>query len=297
MLRKIIFVALILTVGYAVFVSSFAPKWWNASQNQWQTNVIKAQNFIFGNTDSAVNVIIGTSLSCRLIIDSLPKTYNLSFSGQSIYDGLNILVHKDKLPPKIFIEMNVALSKENKDFTSTINSPVLFYPKKNILALREDKQPMGIIGNRIHKGIMDHFILKCKYFFHLEPKKNEAENTDKNKLFEKMLQLQVEAYSKIPNEQLVNECFNTLAKYTMELERKGTTVVFFEMPVNSKLNYLPKAKIIRDTFYSRFPKSKYQYIPIPDSLSFKTTDGVHLDEHEAMTYTSYLKLKMTNHLH
>jgi hypothetical protein len=292
MLKKICLVAVLLFISYAVFVSSFAPKWWSASQNQWQANIIKAQKFICGNTDTVEKVIVGTSLSYRLVMDSLPGTYNLSFSGQSIYDGLNILVHKEKIPT-IFIEMNVALFKENEDFTSALSSPVLFYPKKEIRALREDKQPIAIIGNKMSVDFMDHFIMKCKYFFHLQPQQS-GEQANGNELFEKMLQLQVKEYSKIPDHQLVMECFNELERYIRILEQMGTRIVFFEMPVNKQLKQLPKAKMIRETFYNKFPEGKYMYIPMPDSIAFKTTDGVHLDEQEALTYTRYLKSKIKN---
>jgi hypothetical protein len=76
-----------------------------------------------------------------------------------------------------------------------------------------------------------------------------------------------------------------------------TKILFFEIPVNYQLNHLPKANLIRKTFYENFPESKYKYIPMPDSEQFITSDGVHLTQDEALTYTIYLKEKMKNYFH
>ena len=68
-------------------------------------------------------------------------------------------------------------------------------------------------------------------------------------------------------------------------------VVFFEMPVNNQLANMPQAKIIRASFYTYFPASKYRYIQ-PDFFQYKTIDGLHLDPEEAYRYTLYLKSMM-----
>ncbi len=275
---------------YTLFVSYFAPKGWSASQHQWQVNIVKAQKFIYNENDSFQNVIVGSSLSCRLIMDSIPQTYNLSFGGQSIFDGLNILNHVDKLPKNVFIEMNFVLKAEDENFTSSLNS-ILYYPKKKLLSLRDDKQPIGIIGSKISYRLTGRIIGHAKFFFNLTKKKDN--NVDD--LFPKMLQLQIDYYLKIPSELLIKESFRNLKVYVSELEKKNINVVFFEMPLNNQLNILPRACLIRKTFYEIFPESKYKYISMPDSEKFVTSDGVHLTGEEAVIYTMYLKEKMKNY--
>ncbi|MFL5746465.1 MAG: hypothetical protein ACJ751_17440, partial [Niastella sp.] len=120
-------------------------------------------------------------------------------------------------------------------------------------------------------------------------------NTPKgDDLFLKLLQLQIDDYSKLPDEPLLNQAFKNLKEYVNKLEQKHIKVTFFEMPVNSQLLNLPKANVIRNTFYKNFPESKYSYIPLPDSLKFTTTDGLHLTPEEAARYTSYLKNEIKN---
>ncbi|MBC7888295.1 MAG: hypothetical protein H7Z13_10410 [Ferruginibacter sp.] len=292
MIKRIFVFAAVLFIVYSLFVIAVAPKWWTASQHQWQANVINAQKFIYDDSDSLNHVLIGSSLTTRLVMDSLPKTYNLSFSGQGIYDGLNILAHKAKIPENIFIEMNLALREESKDFTSGLHTPILYYPKKMLVSLREDKQPIGVAGAQISNKITDPAILNVKTFFHLAAPNTVPEKEHKNELFNTMLQDQVKNYSELPEQELITQSFTTLKNYITELENKGGKIIFFEMPVNYQLNQLPKAKLIRATFYKYFPTPKYTYIPIPDGVKYQTTDGVHLGRAEALEYTSYLKSKL-----
>ena len=297
MIKKTILTALLLFILYTIFVIQFAPKWWSASQHQWQSNVIKAQNFLYDDSDTIQNVIIGSSLSSRLITDSLPHTYNLSFGGQCIFDGLKILTHKSKIPRNIFIEMNYVLRPESKEFTKSLLSPILYYPRKLILSLREDKQPIAVLGF-IQLVVLEK--VKSAFFpiqEYTKKEKVETKSNDSNTLFSKMLSLQIKEYSQDPDQKILDKSFITLKDYILKIENenKSANIVFFEMPINNKLEDLPKAKVIRETFYKYFPASKYKYISLPGSFERETTDGLHLNEDEAIKYTTYLKSENKNY--
>ena len=294
MIKRTILTTIILFVSYTLFVI-YAPKWWYASQNQWQNNLIKAQKFIYNQNDSIQNLIIGSSLSSRLIYENLPNTYNLSFVGQSIFDGLKLVVNKPTPPKNIFIEMNFVLRPESVDFTNSINSPILYYPREYINSLREDKQPIAVLGKiSITKidEIKSIFSSKHNYI-----KKDSIVNKSisNNVLFSKMLALKIKEYSQVPSEEILQESFDILRDNVRKLESKGVNVIFFEMPINNKLENLPKSKAVRETFYKYFSPSKYKYISLPKLSKYETTDGVHLNKLEAMKYTTYFKSFYKNH--
>lgn len=293
MIKKTIVVGIVFFVIYTILTFSIMPDKF-VSQHQWQSNIITAQKFIYDDMAVYNNVIIGSSLSNRLVIDSLPKTFNLSFSGQSIYDGLNILSHKTNLPKNVFIEMNIALRGKDENFASAIFSPVLYYLRKLLPSLRDGKQPIGILGGITSSIITRPFIEGLKNIFQLN--EESATNMNKKELFSKMLLLEIKNYSQCPSQKTIKGSFDSLDKLVSQLENRGVNIVFFEIPVNSKLNNLPRAKTIRSAFYSSFPSSIYNYISIPDSCKFETTDGLHLNEDEALRYTMYLKSKLFNYL-
>ena len=289
MIKKTIIVTFILFAGYSLFVIYLAPKWWYASQYTLQGNIIKAQDYMYGNNDSCENVIVGSSLSCRLIMDSLPQTYNLSFAGLSIYEGLNILTRKQHLPKNVFIEQNEVMRYADKPFISGLNSRILFHLRKSFPVMRADKQPLGVMGEQINI-ITQGFLWMYRSL--LFPRNETIRKANKKEIYLNMLSLQKDSYSQIPDERLIKERFNSLNKYIAKLERRGVNFIFFEMPVDSALNYLPTATTIRQTFRNYYPESKYQYIPIPDSVNYETSDGLHLVRSAALSYTVYLKSKI-----
>jgi hypothetical protein len=291
MIKKTILTSLVLLIMYSVFVE-FAPEWWNASQNQWQENVVKAQHFIYDKNSGVQNVILGTSLSYRMINDSLPDTYNLSFSGESVLTGLAVLTHKTELPKNVFIEMNVVMLPENKELTKTLYTPVIYKLKKRLICLREDKQPLAVIGK-----IQVHIIERIKSI--LNPKRTEMvykqnDSDNESLIYNKMVNIQVVEYSKAPDDIALEKSFAALKKYVIFLEEKDINIIFYEVPVNHMLQNLPRAKIIREKFKEYFPVSKYHYIPLPSSMKCETTDGLHLKKNEAIQYTSYFKSEYKN---
>ncbi|HLZ16795.1 MAG TPA: hypothetical protein VKQ08_07135 [Cyclobacteriaceae bacterium] len=56
----------------------------HSSQHQWQDNLIKAQEYIYGERDTTGDIIVGSSLSCRLAMDSLPS-FSTSRSAARAY--------------------------------------------------------------------------------------------------------------------------------------------------------------------------------------------------------------------
>jgi hypothetical protein len=231
MIKKSLLVAILLFALYTVFVIFFAPTWWNASQHQWQTNIINAQNYMYNESDTNRNVILGSSLSCRLVSDSLPGTYNLALNGQSIFDGLNILIHAKKYPVNVFIETNVVLRSENETFTSSLTTPILSDIKRTLPSLRAGKQPVGIIGKLAFNGI---YKIKSLFGSGIEEEVALPPGIQKNNdLFEKMLDFQRSDYSEVPDPDLLKANFNSLKEYIVKLENRGIKIIFFEMPVRA----------------------------------------------------------------
>lgn len=282
-----------LLVAYAGFVI-VAPKWWHAIQNQWQGNLVKAQQFIY-TKDTYSNVIVGSSLANKILSDSLPNTYNLSFDGLSIYDGLEILTHIKKLPKNVFIETNVVLRTADTNFTSGLFLPIQYYSKEYVKALRDDEQPIAIVGDQISWRVTNKIITRFKSIFYSPPTSNNKPDGESS-VFQKMLDIQVKDYSKIPDKLKITESFTKLKKYVSELQDKGVNVCFFEMPVNKELINLPSATIIKSKFLSDFPQTKYTYIMVPDSANYVTGDGLHLSNESAIIYTSYFKESIKKYL-
>lgn len=278
MIRKTILVFAVLFAVYTVILM-LNPKF-SVGQHQWQDNVIKGEKYIYNKTDSNYNVITGSSLACRIRTNKLTNFYNLSFAGQSVFDGLEIIKNSKILPKTIFIETNIIFVAPNKEFTSSLFSPLSLIAKQYCISLRSDKQPLAFIFPEVQR------ILKGGGSANTAEINATATDT---KLFTKMLSMQISNYSKIPDSVLANRQLNLLIDYVNYFKSKDVKIVFFEMPLNPVLVELPLAKFIRNKFNEHFPTSQYSYIKLPDCSKYVTTDGLHLNDQEALIYTAYFK--------
>ena len=276
MIKKTILVFISFFGFYSLLV--FLKPSMSKTQHQWQDNVARGEKFIYDESGSIKNVIIGSSLSQRLVMDSLPDFYNLAFAGQGIFDGLEILRHKKNLPKYVFIEMNIVLRPEDQGFTSGLFSPVSYFLKKYCPPLRADKQPLSFIYPSLQNIINKKEIIKPV-----------TANSNETEFSKKLIQLQIANYTKLPDSNLVYTQFSKLVNHISYLKNKGVNIVFFEMPLNPNLVELPLARLIRNKFYENFPITQYHYIKIPNCSEYITGDGLHLKDDEALIYTLYFK--------
>ena len=303
MIQKSFLFALVLFGGYSLFVQFLAPSDWHASQHQSQENTIKAEHYLYVDEHSADRIIVGSSQALRLVMDGLPGYDNLSFGGQSIYDGLNILTHQTRLPKTVYIETNVVLREESFEFTESLHSPVMYFPRKWLLSLRADRQPLGILGSRLSQPLnilglrLNRNVAKAiKWLTHKSKSAPAiATNESGGDIFSRSMQVQTESYSRKPSAKLLEARFHSLEAYVKMLRSRGVSIVFFEMPVNGGLIHLPAAEAVREAFRQHFPETAYHYIPPPAEDDYHTTDGIHLGPEEAIRYTLYFR-SMTDSL-
>jgi len=289
MIKKTLLFSLILLIGWSYYLKM---KPISVSQNQWQDNIVSAERYLF-DIDTLDNLIVGTSLALRIRMDSLPNFYNLSFGGQSIFDGLLILRNKKRVPKNVFIEINLITGGENHNFKKVMSSSILNTLKRNITVFRTDKQPLAYIGRGFVFPIVNSFFYKRVHSLKDTLKNKNIENNSKNSIFDKMLDLHKETYSKHIDSIYMDQQFKKLKSHVDFLESKEVRVVFFEMPVNPELIELSRAKYLRNRVINDYPKNHFIKLPI-DTNIYKTSDGMHLTRKEARIYTSYFKKEVLN---
>jgi len=169
-------------------------------------------------------------------------------------------------------------------------STIPFFLGKYFISLRADKQPIAV-------SISDVTALIIKIKSRIQPisEKKEIVNPilKNEELFNKILKQQIENYSKQPDRILLNKQLLLLSEYVEYLRKNNVNVCFFEMPINSNLMELPTSKVIRNELFKLFPIKTFDYI-LPDSSLYETSDGLHLNNIEAIKYTAYFKSQIKN---
>lgn len=288
MVKKTLLTFVIIITIYILFIKYISDPNKYISEHQWQDNQIIAQDFLYTNIDSIDKIIVGSSLAFRLNAKYIQNFYNLSYGGLGVFDGLNTLSKKKFYPHFLFIEMNYIDRVPNIEFNSSIDNPMMNMLRGNFVAFRDGKQPMSYLAYPLGQKLSLYTLYILQTGIHkIHPDtESSLEEKDKSSLMEtEILPIQIENYSKEPLN--IDNTMKKLKEYISDFEKHGTTIVFFEMPVQYQLCNLPRSKSIRSAFYKNFPKDKYTYIDAPDMKEYETTDGIHLDYFYAEKYTIY----------
>lgn len=285
LILKVILSTFFLLLGYAVLIKYYKP---NAqiAQHQWQDNFIKAQNYLYNKNCQTENIIVGSSMSSRISTKNLIATYNLSFSGQDIFDGLELIKKSSVLPGTIFVETNVLFKKHNEDFLTSLCNPVLFEIRKNIPVMRDGKQPIALAGVPLLTIIISGIKKKT-----LEKNTVAIVSDGVNKItYAQFLSLHKSEYNIEPSKETIDDAILKLKAYVQYFEERNVEVIFFEMPIDPTLCMLKHPVSIRASVLRSFPKNKF--IRQPDCSLYSTSDGIHLSDAGEVTYGKFIRSYM-----
>ena len=237
--------------------------------HQWQDNIVKAQNFYYA--DKADTVMVGTSLSARIISDSIPSVKSVAFGGCAVEDGLKIILSKKHLPKYVLVETNLILRNGNPELVSKTTTGVMPLIRGWIPSLRERYEPICLFAS----------MMMASTGVNAQAAKSKV-NT---KLLEVRINHMLENDKPIPDEE-VESRLKVIKGLINELEGEGTQILFFEMPVNEKLLDLKKFTQARVVMQKEFPRNTYMYMPT-DTTKYLTTDGEHLSFDEQQRFSHF----------
>lgn len=243
--------------------------------HQWQENLIKAQSFLYA--DHADSAMVGTSLSARIIRDSIPSVKSVSFGGCAVEDGLRIISSKRHLPQYVFVESNLLFMEGNKELVNKLTEGIIPKIKYWIPSLREQYEPVCLLASLALKA------------GNVNPQAGAAA-IDLNILNQSIKQQQEDDRKYLY--EVSEERLRTIKELMDSLEGKGVKFVFFEMPVNEQIYHLRKFAKTRERLAQKFPKDQYRYLP-SDTMHYTTTDGEHLSFEEQQVFSHFFKEELT----
>lgn len=269
MIKKSILLFFILLGIHALIVWAYPSI--GMATNQWQDNLVKAQTFLYA--EKADTAMVGTSLSARIIRDSIPMVKSVSFGGCSVEDGLRIISHKKPLPDYVLVETNLIFQEGNKELVSRLTEGTMPVIRERIPSLREQYEPICLVASLLMKAS------------HINPQAGMA--IVDTLLLNESIKHKI-AEDKIRDDATIAERLSAVRTLTSRLESQGVKFVFFEMPVNEKLIHLKEYEQTRKVVKEAFPPNKYHYLPT-DTTKYLTTDGIHLDYEGQQIFSHWFK--------
>lgn len=279
MIRKSILTTILLLIAYTLFIRYYGNAIYRTAQTTAQRNVVKAEEFIYEASNHCDTLVVGSSMSERLQTERLtPHCYNLSFSGLSALDGLTLIHSSGHVPKVLFVEINsIAREVPSSLNLATVNDPTERRLKRLLPFLRQKYQPVGVLKALLRdwqNGSSN--VVAPESSFRLD-----------TALQQKMVRQLHGSLSQPLSIEATTRSFRQAKVLLSQLQRQGTTIVLFEMPINSQLENLEAPQTIRQYADRYFPAPEYQHIALPTD-AFRTSDGVHLLYDESVRYTDYL---------
>ena len=280
MVRKAVFTTLLLLLLYSLFIYAFQGKIHRTGLTVQQNNIVKAEEFLYENGQKADTIVVGSSMSNRLLFDSLPgHYYNLALEGLSSADGLGLIVRAKHRPRLVLIETNSMDRLPDTAFSEALTKPALSVIRKYMPLTRLKYQPVGVV-----KALIRDWSAEKRSTV-------ETESIDTS-FVSKLIQARLIDMNRIPPENEMQAKIDVSAAYIKSLQASGTQVIFFEMPTDPRVRNTILSGRVRKLVGSTFPESAYPYVQFPADF-YQTTDGVHLPWSECARYTRYLYTQLS----
>lgn len=269
-LFKSVLLVLVLVVLYILLIAVMKPSI-TFTQNQYQANFIFAQDFVYEER-KLPRVIVGSSMATRMKFTKDDGVYNLAFSGGGPLSGLEIIRHSGYVPEEIYIESNVFAMPADSKMLKNLFTPLLFQLRGKVIAFQEKYQLLNLMGEML---------------FRL------AGRSQTERMHQKVDQILLD---KLVSNALVHPKKFDVDVSTLELwekdidyfQDKGTKLVFFEMPNDSRLVQTKERRALRSLINKRFKIISYVEENNTDD-KYETGDGVHLTMKSALEFTNFFR--------
>lgn len=277
MLKKIALYTALLLFAYAAILR-FLPSDIDTDQSQWGTNVIKARDYLLS-TETYENVIVGTSLSTRLVTDTLGQDFvNLSFSGSTIWDGLELIEARKQKPKRVFIESTFVFKKTDGSLTDYVSKGFSSKLKSVLPVFREKNQPVGVLKGlvtRALRGGSNSIISYDSVQVNINPE---------------ILEIQSDYFDFEYTDENYEWIFTKKLIWPLErLLGLGVEVVFFEMPLHPTFCESQVMRDVRWHIDELTKDNRISFYKVEDCDAYQTNDGIHLTGHSALKFTRKLK--------
>ncbi|WP_080053846.1 hypothetical protein [Spirosoma aerolatum] len=280
MVRKAVLTTLLLLLLYSLFIYAFQEHIHRTGLTVQQNNIVKAEEFLYENGQKADTIVVGSSMSNRLLFDSLPgHYYNLALEGLSSADGLGLIVQAKHRPRLLLIETNSMDRLPDTAFFAALTKPALRVIRKYLPLTRLKYQPVGVVKALFRDWRAEKIPAGA----------TEAIDTA---FVSKLIQARLVDMNRIPPENEMQAKIDVSAASIRSLQESGTQVIFFEMPTDPRVRNTILSGRVRKLVGSTFPESAYRYIQFPSDF-YQTTDGVHLPLTECARYTRYLYTQLS----
>ncbi len=263
----------------------------NDGINQWESNVIKAERYIYNHNGKQGEILlVGSSMANRLQPEYLgDRTFNLAMQGANSLTGLEIALQAKTKPDLIMVEVNETIGLGvDRDLMATLYQPLLYYLRLYFPMFRQEYRPVSVLVSSLRSSSKQS-----------QPQLN-AEQQDKlqikdERLRKKIIQGVVESRSKqlTPDmEANLRQQATLLKQQIQQIQQAGVKTLLFHIPGEPEVQNTVRQKQTRAILQEVFPADTFNWLAEPPRQNWVTSDGIHLIYSNAKEYAMFIKSQL-----
>jgi hypothetical protein len=259
----------ILLIGYSIFLKLFPLK-----KTVFYTNEERVEEFAYSKDNFPI-VLVGSSLSGAFESYRLfnQPYFNLFLPNTGAATGIDIVKRTNKIPRKLFIEINHIDRGVDSNLMHEIFDEPLYTIKYDLPFLLKKNQ---LIPNLIDRVKTPH---------------NNIINAQQPPpvLYNALLLKAQEEWKKLPDTVKFNQQLAHIKAVLNLFSSKGCRIYFYEMPMDHNLYHSPLLTYQRNYFSRLAAEKGYTFIKCDTSRNYLTGDGDHLLSNDGAIYVKYFE--------
>jgi len=254
-----------------------------------QSNIVKAQRYVYDNNVDLEMVMVGSSLAANLQAQDIgDKVKTIALGGGASQTGLEIVERSEKKPPIVLVEINDTISRKvDADLIDSLYHPIFYGLRRYLPILREEYRPVSVFIHSLKNRSSQNKKLTREEFDKLEVRNTAPELSEKG--IQMTVDLQSQPLSKKDREIITKEA--EYIKHQLAKIQKDADVrfVLFDIPQESRVNATLRRKQVQNLMQSLFPPQNFEWLPPPPSREWRTNDGIHLIRTDAQDFARFLR--------
>jgi hypothetical protein len=247
-------------------------------------NTVIAQRYVDNPVPAAV--IVGSSVAARVSPDFLeadalgPAIYDLGMVGRGPATGIEIILRRSQMPRLVFVEMNYYQIPSDHSFIEGLFAEPQMTLRRWLPMLRSEYRPIDLAVTLTWKWLRQLTGLRpTPTVTEVATGPVAPEPEDDGPGLSSRLALMEATRDEPPSASAMAEfdaMLDEIAKMIDELRMQHVRVVLVRFPMHPLVEAMRAVEFQLERAQARFASPTYEWMPVVEASTYRTTDGVHL---------------------
>ncbi len=257
-----------------------------------QSNIVKAQSYVYENNADLKMVMVGSSLAANLAAKDIGDgVKSIALGGGASQTGLEIVEKSERKPPIVLVEINDTISRKvDADLIDSLYDVMFYWLRQYLPMLREEYRPVSVFISSLKNRSNQDQKLTREEFDKLEVRNTAPELCEKGI----KMTLDIQSQPLLITDIAIIKKEAEYIKHQMAKIQKDAKVrfVLFDIPQESRVNATLRRKQVRELMQSLFPPQNFEWLPPPPPREWRTNDGIHLIRTDAQDFAYFVRDKL-----